>query len=58
MIFKKLPEPHEKQEKFIKKILHLMFSAGKYRSTEKGYEHFLKYLNYFLLSIYSKFRMV
>ena len=35
MIFKKLPEPHETQEKFIKKILHLMFSAGKYRSTEK-----------------------
>ena len=34
---KKLPEPHETQEKFIKK-LYVMFSAGQYRPTEKGYE--------------------
>ena len=27
-------EPHETQEKLIKQILHVMFSAGQYRSTE------------------------
>ena len=35
---KKLPELHKTQEKSMKKIFHVMFSAGQYRSTEKCYE--------------------
>ena len=35
MLYKKLPEPHETQEKLIKKKLHVMFSAGKYGSKGK-----------------------
>ena len=35
MIFKKWPEPHESQDKWI--IKNCMFSAGQYRSTEKVY---------------------
>ena len=30
------------QEKLIKKLVHVMFSAGQYRLTEKCYELFLK----------------
>ena len=33
---KKWPEPHETKEIWIKK-LHVIFSAGQYQSTEKGY---------------------
>ena len=35
LFFYDLPEPHETQEK--KKKLHAVFSAGQYRSTEKGF---------------------
>ena len=34
MIKKKLPEPHETQEKLIKKI-HVMFNAGQYIDQQK-----------------------
>ena len=37
-LIKNWPYPHETQEKSIKKNL---FSAGQYRSTEKGYDNFL-----------------
>ena len=39
-IEKKIPEPYETQEKLIKKILEVMFSASQYRWTEKCYEIF------------------
>ena len=38
MIKNKWPEPHETQEKLIKKKLHVMSSAGQYRSTEKVWQ--------------------
>ena len=35
---KRLPEPHETQEKLILKKFHDLFSSGQYRLTEKGYK--------------------
>ena len=34
-------EPHEPHETLEKKKLHVIFSAGQYRSTEKSYKYFL-----------------
>ena len=51
--FKKhLPEPPETQKKNNKKKMHVMFSAGKYRSTEKRlWKNFAKYLKIFYSQI-------
>ena len=38
MTKKKLSEPHKTKEKLINFFLHVMFGAGQYRSTEKGYK--------------------
>ena len=40
MIKTKLQDPHETQEKNNKKKLHVMFSIGQYRSTEKVINNF------------------
>ena len=39
IILENIPEPHEIQKKIIKNSF-LMFSAGQYRSTVKGYDKF------------------
>ena len=50
MIKKKLTRSHETQEKLIKKILQVMFSAGQYQSTEKCDETSLPSIRkYFIL---------